>query len=60
MDRSGARQVYEVSREQRKMEETGCEVNCGATTTPAVKGWVKMKGEGHNGMWVQWYVVTSD
>ena len=37
MDRPGVRQVAEVSGEERKMEETGCEVICGASTTPAVK-----------------------
>ena len=30
MDRSGVRQVPEGSREQRKMEETGCKIICGA------------------------------
>ena len=34
-------QVLEGSVEQKKMEETGCEVICGAPTTLAVKG--KMK-----------------
>ena len=38
MDRPGVRQVPEGGGEQRKMEETGCEVICGASTTPAVKG----------------------
>ena len=37
MDRPGV-QVPEGSGEQRKMEETGCEVICGARTTLAVKG----------------------
>ena len=37
MDRPGVRQVPEDGGEQRKMEETGCEVVCGAPTTPAVK-----------------------
>ena len=37
-DRPGARQVPEGSREQGKMEESGCEIICGATTTLAVKG----------------------
>ena len=41
MDRSGVRQVPEGSDEQRKMEETGYGVNCGAPTTPAVEGWAK-------------------
>ena len=45
MDRPGVHQVPEGSGEQRKMEETGCEVICGAQTTPAVKGYVKVKGE---------------
>ena len=38
MDRPGARQVSEGSGKQRKMEETRCEVICGAPTTLAVKG----------------------
>ena len=38
MDRPGVRQVQEGSGEQRKMEETGCKIMCGAPTTLAVKG----------------------
>ena len=38
MDRPGVRQVPEGSEEQRKMEETGWEVICGAPTTIEVKG----------------------
>ena len=38
MDRPGVRQVPEGSREQGKIEETGCEIICGAPTTLAVKG----------------------
>ena len=38
MDRPGVCQVPESSGEQKKMEETGCEVICGAPTTLAVKG----------------------
>ena len=34
MDKPGVRQVPEGSREGRKMEETGCEVICGAPTSP--------------------------
>ena len=41
MDRPGVLQDPEGSREQRKMEETGCEVICWAQTTLEVKGWVK-------------------
>ena len=37
MDRPGVRQVPEGSGEQGKMEETGCEIICGAPTTLAVK-----------------------
>ena len=37
MDRLGACQVPEGSGEQGKMEETGCEIICGAPTTLAVK-----------------------
>ena len=42
MDRPGVRKVQERSGEQKKMEEIGCEV-CGAPTTPAAKGQVKVK-----------------
>ena len=42
-DRPGVRQVLEGRGEQRKMEETGYEVTCGAPTTPAAKGKVKKK-----------------
>ena len=38
MDRPRVRQVSEGSGEQRKMEETDCEVICGDPTTLAVKG----------------------
>ena len=37
MDRPGVRKVPEGSGEQGKMEETGCEIICGAQTTLAVK-----------------------
>ena len=36
MDRPGVSRVPEVSGGHRKMEETGCEVSCGAPTTPGV------------------------
>ena len=42
MGRPGVRQVPEGSKEQRKMEETGCEIICGAPTTFAVKGLTMM------------------
>ena len=38
MDRPGVRRVPEGSGEQGKMEETGCEIICGAPTTLVVKG----------------------
>ena len=38
MDRSGVGQVQEGRGEQVKMEETGCEVMCGAPKILAVKG----------------------
>ena len=38
MDRSGVRQVPEGSGEQGQMEETGCEIICGAQMDLAVKG----------------------
>ena len=41
-DRPGVRQVPEGSEEQGKMEETGCEIICGATATLAVKGLMMM------------------
>ena len=43
IDRPGVRQVPEASGEQRKMEETGCDVILGAQPTPMVKGLVKVK-----------------
>ena len=42
MDRPGVRQVPEGSGGQGKMEETGCEIICGAATTFAVKEWMMM------------------
>ena len=36
MDRPGVRQVPDGGGKQGKVEETGCEVICGATTTPTV------------------------
>ena len=38
MDRPEVRKVPEHSGEQRKMEETGCEIICGAPTTLTVEG----------------------
>ena len=38
MDRPGVRQVPEGSVEQRKMEESGCEIICGAPATLSMKG----------------------
>ena len=38
MDKLGVCQVQEGSGEQGKMEETGCEIICDASTTLAVKG----------------------
>ena len=37
MDRPGVHQVPEGSGEQRKMEETGCEIICGVPTALVVK-----------------------
>ena len=45
MDRPGVCQILEGSGEQRKMQETGSEVICGAPTTPAVKGYVMVKAK---------------
>ena len=38
MNRPGVRKVQEGSGEQGKMEETGCEIICGAQATLVVKG----------------------
>ena len=38
IDRPGVRQVPEGSEERGEMEETGCEIICGAPTTLAVEG----------------------
>ena len=43
MGRPGVRQVPEGSGEQRKMEDTGCEIICGAPTTLTVKGQMRNK-----------------
>ena len=42
IDRPRVRQAPEGSGEQGKMEETGCEIICGAATTLAVKGLMMM------------------
>ena len=42
MFRPGVRRVPEDSGEEVKMEETGCEIICGAPTTLAVKGLMMM------------------
>ena len=42
MDRPRVRQVPGGSGEQGKMEETGCEIICGAPTILAVKEWLIM------------------
>ena len=51
----GIRQVPESSEQQRKKEETGCEIICGAPTTLAVKGLMMMMMtmtilQGHRGI----------
>ena len=38
MDRPGVRKVPKGSGEQGKMEETGCEIICGAPSTLSIKG----------------------
>ena len=43
MDRSGVRQAPEGSGEQRKMEETACEIICDAPMTFLLKGQVEVK-----------------
>ena len=47
VDRLAVRQVPKGTGEQRKMEETGCEVICGAPTTLAVKGLIMMMMSGY-------------
>ena len=42
MERPGVRQVPEGSGEQRKMEETGCEIIYGAPATLTIKGLMMM------------------
>ena len=42
MERPEVRQVPEDSVEQEKMEDTGCEIICGAPTTLAIKGWTRL------------------
>ena len=42
MDRPGVRQVTEGSGEQGKIEKSSCDIICGASTTPAVKGKMMM------------------
>ena len=42
MDRPGVPQVPEGSEEQGKLEETGCEIICGAPTTLVIKGQMMM------------------
>ena len=42
MDRPGVRQVPEGRREQRKIKEAGCKINCGTLTTLAVEGLMMM------------------
>ena len=42
MDRPGLRQVPEGNGEQESVEDTGCEIICGAPTTLAVKGLMMM------------------
>ena len=49
IDRPAVRQVPEGSGEQRTMEEAGCEIICGAPTTLAVKGEVKVKARINSG-----------
>ena len=50
MDRPGVRQVPEGSGGQRKMEETGCEIICGAPTTLAVEGQMRRRRRRQRGI----------
>ena len=54
MNRPGVRQVPDGSREQRKIEETSCEVVSGAQTTLVFKGSTK-EGKGRT----QWAIARS-
>ena len=51
IDRPGVHQVPAVENRKNGWEETGCEVHCGAPTTPTVKGLVK------EGIKVKWNPV---
>ena len=42
-DRPGVFKFPEGGGRQRKIDETGCEVTCGAPKIPVVKGYVKVK-----------------
>ena len=53
MDRPGVGQVAEGSGEQGKMEETGCEIICGAPTTLAVKEQMMM-------MMMKWLFLSAN
>ena len=50
-DRPGVHQGPEGSEEQGKMEETGCEIICGAHMTLAVKGYMMMMMMTMNRTW---------
>ena len=51
IDRPGVFQVPEGSREQGKIEQTGCEIICGAPMTLTVKGLMMMK-------MMQWVLIS--
>ena len=55
MDRPGVQQVPEGSGQQAKMEKTGCKIICGAPTTLAVKGLMKMMMNKDNKLTSQTY-----
>ena len=66
MDRPGVRQVPEGNGEQGKMEETDCEIICGAPTTLAVKRQMMMMmmmmmkvGLAMSLKKISWYQVSS-
>ena len=60
MDRLGVCQVPQDSGEQRKMEETGCEVILGAPTTLAVQRTVRVKKVIFIVQCVQWLRVSEN
>ena len=51
MDRPGVRHIPDSSGEQGHMEETGCEIICGAARKLAVKGYIRDEGDLFSECW---------